>query len=282
VTLQQVALQVLIVTMMVSIGLELRPAEVVGVLRQRAAFAFALAVNLVVFPALALGVAWLLGLSPGLTAGVLLCAAAPGGPSGPVFARLAGGQLAFATSLMVSLGLIGLLTVPLTVTLALGSTVDASGLAWPMFLTLATYQILPLLLAMGVRRRAPELAERGVGPARVLSNLALLLVVVGMLIARGELLLSVGVELHLAPIGLLLIVLLPAVVGPVGSGVVRAGAIVTAVRNLSLALLLASRFFPDPETEVAILVCGFWMLVLPGVVGTWVGRRDQRSGPPAA
>lgn len=76
---------------------------------------------------------------------------------------------------------------------------------------------------------------------------------------------------------MLLLVLLPAVLVPVGAGLLRAGAIVTTVRNMSLALLLASRFFPDPETEVAILVWGFWMLALPGALGTWAARRDRRS-----
>jgi BASS family bile acid:Na+ symporter len=278
-TPQSIALKTQIVAMMIAVGLQLRPADLRGAFRRPWALLALIGVNVVLFPALVWALMAWVGAPPGLAAGILLCAAAPGGPTGPLFTRLAGGDLGFATAAMVVLGFLGLVTAPATVNLMLGSTVG-EGLLASMVTTLAVYQIAPLVAAMGLRRVAPVLARRCAGPAARLANLCLVAVILGLLVARGGALLSVGLGMQAMLVCALLPFLAPVLLAADTSGTLRAAGVVTAVRNLSIALLLSHAFFTDPQTDVGILVWGFWMMVLPAAFGLW--RRRRATEPDTA
>ncbi len=273
---QTIALKTQIVAMMVAVGLQLRPADLLLALRRPLRLLALVGVNVVLFPALIWALMAWVDAPPGLAAGILLCAAAPGGPTGPLFTRLAGGDLGFATAAMVVLGFVGLVTAPATVSWALGSA-GGEGLLASMVTTLAVFQIAPLVAAMLVRRAAPVFARRAAGPAARLANLCLVAVILGLLVVRGETLLSVGLGLQLALVSALLPFLAPILLARDAGGAWRAAGTVTAVRNLSIALLLSHAFFTDPQTDAGILVWGFWMMVLPAAFGLWRRRRTAEA-----
>ena len=269
--MQTFVLQLLVVAMMLSIGFDLRVTDLAEGSRRPGPFALALGVNLFLFP---LGT-WLLadglGASPGVTTGLVLCAVAPGGPVGLVFARRSGAHLGFSTALMFGLGVVSLVSAPLTVTLLLGAQHNG-GLFWSMFRTLLLFQVVPLTIAMALRSRAPKLAARAARPARALSNMLLLAVIAGLLATRGQVLAEITLPMHAGLIAGLLALLLPGLLAPVKTDIWRGAAMVTIVRNLSVALLLAGQFFDDPQIEAAILAWGFWMLLLPSALGSWAGK----------
>lgn len=271
--LRDLALQALVVAMMAAVGLHLSFAEAWAGLRRWWVLALALVANLVLMPALVLGLGELLALSAGTRMGLLVCAAAPGGPTGPMFTRLARADLGFGTALQVLLSVLALLSAPLTLEL-LGRHGEQS-LLWPMVRTLAVFQLLPLVGGMLVRRWRPGWADRLGPPVGKLANALLLLVVIGLLVTRGDELLSQGLAVHVAFMAL---VLLPLGVGLAWPArrtrptLVAAG-LVTTVRNVSVALLLSASFFShDPAVDVAILVWGFYMMVIPGLLAWRLGR----------
>ncbi len=265
--MMQVAVPTLVIVMMVSVGLELSVAEVFRRPRLGRWLTLGLFVNLVAFPLWT----WVLiravdqGAGSGFAAGLILCAASPGGPVGPVIARLAKADLGFAAALMILLGVVGLLTTPLTVSLFLGG--DQSRLLVPMFSALLLFQILPLAVAMTVRRTWPQVAARLAGPAAKLANLLLLVVVVGLLATRWDAIFSIPLRDHATLAAGLLVVLAGVCHWSSGGSLLRGLLVVTAIRNMSVALLLATRLFTDPQTEVGILVWAFWMIVIAPVVG---------------
>lgn len=271
--LRDLALQALVVAMMAAVGLHLPLANAWAGLRRWWALALALVANLVLVPALVLGLCELLALSAGTRMGLLVCAAAPGGPTGPMFTRLARADLGFGTSLQVLLSVLALMSAPLTLEL-LGRHGGAS-IVWPMARTLAVFQLLPLVLGMLVRQRRPAWADRLGPPMGTLANALLLLVVLGLLATRGQELLGQGLAVHAAFIALVVLPLLPGLAWPAVAlrpTLVAAG-LVTTVRNLSVALLLSASFFAhDPAVDVAILVWGFYMMVIPGLLAWRVGR----------
>lgn len=277
----QLALQALVVSMMVSVGFELSPRDLgEGLARWRAAVVTVL-LNLVVFPLGVLGVVLRDDtLFPeGVAIGLLVCAVAPGGPTGPLFARMGGGDLKFATAMMCLLVVLGLLTAPAMLEfLAGGPDGEPGGIFWPAFKMLAGVQLLPLAVGMGVRRLRRDLAERLAGPTGIVANVLLVAIIVGYLIDRGELLLSISPAAHGVLIVMLLPLLIPLLASRDPSGVLRSAGVVTAVRNLSVALLLASTLFEDPSIEMGILLWGFWMMVLPGVAAAWRRKRNRSEG----
>jgi BASS family bile acid:Na+ symporter len=279
--LRDLALYALVVVMMAAVGLHLSLDQLWSGLRRWIVLALAVLANLVLMPMLVLGLSGLLALPPGATTGLLVCAAAPGGPTGPLFARISRADLGFATSLQVLLSVLALVSAPLTLELLGGSS--ERSLLWPMVQTLAQFQLLPLALGMAVRHRRPAWAERLGPPMGKLANLLLALVVVGLLVTRGAALLDQGPGVHAALMALVLLPLAFGLAWPAGTTgrptLVAAG-MVTTVRNVSVALLLSASFYArDPAVDVAILVWGFYMMVIPGLLA-W--RLDARARASAA
>lgn len=270
---RDLALQALVVAMMAAVGLHLSFTEAWAGVRRVWVLALALVANLVLMPALVLGLGELLALSPGTRMGLLVCAAAPGGPTGPMFTRIARADLGFGTALQVLLSVLALLSAPLTLEL-LGRHGEHS-LLWPMVQTLAVFQLLPLVGGMLVRRWRPGWADRLGPPVGKLANALLLLVVIGLLVTRGDALLSQGLGVHAAFAALVLLPLGVGLAWPARRArptLVAAG-LVTSVRNVSVALLLSASFFShDPAVDVAILVWGFYMMVIPGLLAWRLGR----------
>lgn len=265
--LRDLALQAMVVTMMLAVGLQLAPAELAAGLRRRWLICCAVLANLAVMPALALAVGELLALPDPVRVGLLVCAAAPGGPTGPVFARLARADLGVATALQVLLGVLALVSAPLTLEL-LGHA-DGPPLLGPMAATLAVYQLLPLTLALLLRRWRPTWAARLAAPVGRLANILLLIVVIGMVWTRGPVLGSQGPGMHAAALVMVICPLVFAGAWRAGAGrrsTLVAVGLVTAVRNMSVALLLSAGFFArTPEVDAVILVWSFYMLVIPGL-----------------
>ncbi len=268
-----IALQVLVVVMMLSIGLELQIGQVLDGLRRSRFVAGAVVLNLVIVPVAVWAIASNSGLSAGMTTGLILLAASPAGPIGPVLSRLSQSDLGLATGLMVLLGGLGLVSTPLTVQLLIGSESQADdGVIVSMFTSLLVFQIVPLIVAIAVAAKFPEQASRASGMLGLIANVLLVGIVVALIVLRGEVLTETSLAIHAALAGGLLVVLAPLLGRSQPDSPVRALVTVTAVRNMSIALFLAAKFYADAEVEAAILIWSFWMLVVTGVVGALAGR----------
>lgn len=269
--LQSIAISVLVVLMMVAIGLDLTVEDLRAGLRQRWALAIAGLINLVAVPAIVFALSR--SMPAGVAVGLVMVAAAPGGPTGPLFARMARADLGFATSLQVLLALAGLVTAPLTLELLAGQSGERS-LFLPMLATLVAFQLVPLAVGMLVRARKPDAAARMARPLGIVVNVLLLAIIVGLLTTRGQILLQQTLAFHGLLIGLVLVPLAVAIAWPRDPDRAKAIGMVTTVRNLSVALLLSATFYTDPEVDAAILCWGFYMMALPAGIAAWLGRRD--------
>lgn len=264
----------LVVVMMFGIGLRTTAADFREVMDQRGRVLVAVAANLIVVPVLTLSLCRVADLPEAVTVGLVLCAASPGGPTGPLFAAQAGGHLAIAVTVMVSLSVVAVFTAPLTVALALDAAagVDVDDLLLPMVGTLVAFQLAPLAAGAGIRWWRPARADRWAGPALRVSNLLLLTVIVGLLVTKGAVLLQMGW------VGLGVCVLLAATNVGVGAcvggtpPVQRSLALVTGVRNISLSLLMAAAHLPDPLTDVAVLSFGLFTMLVPAAAAALWAR----------
>lgn len=227
--------------------------------------AIVIGANLLALPLLA----WLLGRAAGLGAagaGLVIAAAAPGGSTGPLMAVVAGGDARAATRLFLMLTLAGTAGA-----LAATIAVDAGGVAAvarAAAIVLAA-SVAPLLagFALGTRRRA-----LGARLAPWLSRLSLLLLVatIGLLAAR---------HLHTATapalgLGAVLVVASLAIGLAATPRAARlATAQVSAVRNLTLALVVLAAVDAAPEAIAAVLSYGLVMYIGTGVVAVVARRR---------
>lgn len=264
------AVSALNISLMFSIGLELEPKRIREAVGRGTLLGSATMLNFVAIPVLALGVGRVLGLEGGVLAGLLLAAVAPGGGTGTLLTRTARGSLELS---VVLLGVFTLLSVPSVPLLTL-FLLPRQGLEiWPLLNTLLVFQLVPLGLGVGLRTYRTRWANTALRGARPLSNALFAALVLGLLVTRGHLILEVG--------GAGLVGMMAVVVGsvaipialPLEWGDRMAVSLMTGVRNLSLALLVASAFLDD-LTMLSVLVYGLIMYLVGVPFALWAGRRS--------
>lgn len=252
---------VFVVSSMLAMGLSLTVPMILAPLRRWGLVAGALAVNFVIAPIAALGIAEVLSLDDALRDGLVILGLAAGAPFLPKLVQAANGDPAFSVGLMVVLMVATVVLLPLVLPWALqGASVDA----WDLARSLVVLMLVPLGLALVVRAHWPDLAAQYQPVlARTSTVAVLLLVVLGIGLNVSNALDLVGTR------GLLSVALL------VGAGVV-AGLLtggrdpgtraVTALgagqRNLSAALVVASQDFAGTTTLAFVLVGSVIVLVL--------------------
>jgi BASS family bile acid:Na+ symporter len=270
--LQTVLSALLVVSSMLATGLRLRSNELSELRHRPEEISWSVFVNVVLLPALAWLAAWGLALPTEVALGVLLCAAAPGGPTGALYSNTARADLALAAGMTILLPMIGVVATPLILSLAVELPDGASIPVLPMVGTLIVLQIAPLLAGMLVRRRDATLADRFAPVATMVANVTLALIVVLLLVLKGELLLGISPATYLALFGLIGAAMLLGYLGGREPSRSRAGALVAGCRNISVSIMLASTFFIDPVVDATVLAFGLLAVLIPLGLASWWRR----------
>lgn len=268
---RDVSVAVLVVTVMLSVGFELELRR----LREAVARPWYIVRGLTyehgIVPILAFGIAVAVDAPPAGRLAVLLCACTPGGPIGPAFVRQGGGDVPLSVALVVLMAALNVVTAPLTLTLFGAAAEFPGGIARPLIQMIAIYQLLPLGLAMAIRSKSPSFAQRAAKFTSVLTNVVIGLLVVGMTVARWQLVLALDHRTLLA----ILLTIAVAMLGACGLSsdpvTRRAFSLTAGVRNLSLGLLVAASTFGD-ETLLGVMVYGLLMLVVVWASSLVLGR----------
>ena len=164
--------------LMFDLGLTLRLEDFGKVFRHPGPVWIALVGQLVLLPAIALGLAWLFRLPPVFFIGLVLIACCPGGSSSNVFSRLAGGDVALSVTLTALSSIITLITIPLIMSWATRLVGESVGISLPVG-NLIKQNLLLMLLPVVVGIVLHYLWPKGADKTdRVLSKLAFPLLLV--------------------------------------------------------------------------------------------------------
>jgi len=164
--------------LMFDLGLSLRLEDFGKVFRHPWPLAVALFGQLVLLPAIALGLAYLFGLPPVFFIGLVLIACCPGGSSSNVFSKLAGGDVALSVTLTALSSIITLFTIPFIMSWATQLVGTSVGIHLPVGNLIKqnlVLMLLPVLLGIGLHYLWPKAADN---TDRVLSKLAFPLLLV--------------------------------------------------------------------------------------------------------
>jgi len=134
--------------------------------------------QLVLLPAIALGLAYLFHLSPVYFIGLVLIACCPGGSSSNVFSKLAKGDVALSVTLTALSSIITLFTIPFLMSWATQLVGESVGITLPVGNLIKqnlVLMLLPVLLGIGLHYAWPRAAEK---TDKVLSRLAFPLLLV--------------------------------------------------------------------------------------------------------
>ena len=192
-------------------------------------------------------------------------------PSAPLTLRKAkehGGDRDLAALLQVLAALMAIVSIPLLADLFRSSFGVQGWHIEPQQVAkqIITVQLLPLGLALLVRRWRPDLANRIEGPIEKLAGLLLMLLIVVVLIKTFPLLEGYIPANGPALLVMVLVVLGSLVVGYGLGGPGRrdrvTGSLLTSMRNPGLALLFASLYAPTPEPVKVGILCFLLIRVL--------------------
>lgn len=164
--------------LMFDLGLTLRFEDFGKVFSRPWPIVVALFGQLVLLPAIALGLACLFRLTPVFFIGLILIACCPGGSSSNIFSKLAGGDVALSVTLTALSSIITLFTIPLILGSATQLVGESVGISLPVGNLIKQnllLMLLPVLLGIGMHYAWPGAAAR---TDKVLSRLAFPLLLV--------------------------------------------------------------------------------------------------------
>jgi BASS family bile acid:Na+ symporter len=289
-TLTSVGLPVALAVIMFGLGLTLTTDDFRRTAREPRAVGVALVAQVLLLPAVCLGLVLVLGLDPLLGVGMMLLAASPGGTTANLFSHLFRGDVALNITLTAVNSVLAVLTLPLVVNLAVAlldppTAAGSVGLEFGKTLQVFAVVLVPVAIGMVVRRVAPAFAARAEGPVRVLSAVVLVAVIAGAIVAERE---SIGS--YLADIGIAAALfcvcslavgyLLPRLVR-VGRRQAIASSFEVGIHNSTLAIAVAISVLGNERLAVPAAVYGVIMFPIALVAGFLFVRTTRDAPEPA-
>lgn len=271
---------VTVCSIMFGIGLGTTPRELLSVWRRPGVTLRALFAVLLAVPAMAWAVCLALDLPRAVSVGIMLMAIAPGAPLALRRSLDAGGHHAFAPGLQISVLLLAVVSMPLSVAV-INHVYGTHGSLSPLHLMkqVVTVQLLPLGLGVASGWLLPRAAAWLRPRLERLGKLLLLLLLAYLAFAFRDDLSRAGTGMVLAMVMITAGALgVGHVLGGPEPGTRSAVAVVSAARNLGLALLTAT-LNAAPAAVTAVLPVYIFVsaiTMLPYIL--WRGRR----GPPGA
>jgi bile acid:Na+ symporter, BASS family len=287
--LASVFLPIALAIIMLGLGLSLTIADFRRVVAYPKATVVALTCQILVLPAVCLGLVLLFGLPPALAVGMMLLAASPGGTTANLYSHLFGGDVALNVTLTAINSVLAVFTLPLVTNLSL-SYFDNSGtlgLQFDKTLQVIAIVLVPVAIGMVVRALAPRFAERMSTPVKIASAVILLLVIVGALLQELD-----NLGGYISSVGLItaLFSVISLTVGywaPRLAGVGRRQAIASCMEigihnaTLSIAVALSPALLNNAQMAVPAATYGVLMFFTAAVAGFLVKSRTSEPAPEA-
>jgi predicted Na+-dependent transporter len=266
---------VYLIAMMFSVGIGMR-AERLPKEKQVGLHLQALLLNLVLIPAVTIILTRGLHLASNVGFALLLVAACPAGRFAPHLARIAGGDVSVATTQVLLLAKIAVLTAPLTIRWLLGlHQLDVD--AVPMLVKGFALQMLPLYVGRSIARRRADLATQIEQPLRRFVVVATFAVLAAFLWHSGFTSLEIlGDRGWIAVAGVMVATLLFGwLLGGRDPQAIRTLITSGLSRNLALALLVAGLAFPGGHVQLAVF--GVWWIFLgAGYLFAWMSAHRRQ------
>lgn len=265
---------------MLGLGLSLTLADFTRVVRYPKAVIIGLTIQMVVLTSAAFVLCVLFKLPPELSVGLMLLAAAPGGATANIYSHLAHGDVALNITLTAINSALSLLTLPFIISFALQYFMASDQYVPPPFkkiIEVGLIILLPVLIGMTVRNRAPAFAAKMEKPIRIFSVLLLALLVVATVVQSWEVLVKYFPIVGLACLTFNVLSMAVGYGVPLAVKLPRKQAIAIAmeigIHNGTLAIFIALNVLNSPAMSVPAAIYSLIMFVTAGVFAWWVNRR---------
>ncbi|MBB4932959.1 BASS family bile acid:Na+ symporter [Lipingzhangella halophila] len=272
----------LLAVVMLGMGLTLRFADFTVVARRPIPLLTGVVTQFVVMPALAWGVATLLGLPAEVALGLILLGSVPGGTASNVVAYLARGDVAVSVAMTSISTIAAILVTPFLVLFYGGHLLPVDTGA--MVLSIAQVVLLPVLAGLVLRALMPRVIERATPVVPMVSVVAVVVICSGVVGASVETLLAGGLLVIAA-------VMVHNLIGlAIGYGVAKLMGMSEAqrrsisfeigIQNSGLASTLATAHF-GPAAALPGAIAAVWANISGPLLSTFWGSRPPQDEFPA-
>jgi BASS family bile acid:Na+ symporter len=275
------ALKVSIILSVFALGLKAAFSDVTFLFRHPRHFLRAFLSMKVLMPLIGLVMATRLDLHPAVRIALVVISVSPIPPVLPRKALKAGGKENYTIGLLVAMGLISIITIPITLEI-LGwlSGVPLSMRFAPVAVLVLVSIIAPLLAGVVFHKIAPTFADRLARPIGLVAIVLLVLSALAILISAAPAVWSLignGTVLSLAVFALCGFIIGHLLGGPEPDDRPVLG-LATASRHPGIALAIAAANFPDQKLAApAVLLYLVLTILLSALYLAWVKRRQSAS-----
>lgn len=272
--------------LMFDLGLTLRLEDFGKVFSKPWPLGIALFGQLLLLPAIALGLAYAFKLPPVFFIGLVLIACCPGGSSSNVFSKLAGGDVALSVTLTAISSIVTLFTIPLIMSWATALEGESVGITLPVGNLIKqnlVLMLLPVVLGIALHYAWPKGAEK---TDKVLGKLAfpllLVLVTVFYIQHHRTILANIGI-LGLCVTALILVAItcssLLSRLVKTGEKQRRTVVIEVGMQNAAQAIAIASSplVFGNDEMAIPAILYSLMMNVVLLIYVWIVSRKDRKA-----
>lgn len=278
------ALALVLITIMLGMGLSLSTNDFKNVLKEPKAIAIGLINQIILLPIVAFLIVSLTDIRPDVAVGIMLLAACPGGTTSNVITLLAKGDTALSVSLTALSSLIAIITIPQIVEFAMETFVAADLRIElnkvQMILQLLIIVILPVIVGMLIKIKAPRFARKMDPWVRRLSVLLLVAVTFGLIIKERENIVPYFQQAGLAAIILnvstLIIGFFSAYALKVGRAKAMTISIESGIQNSALAMTIATVTLQNSAFAIAPAIYTL-IMYLSGFAMVYLGQRIRLS-----
>jgi BASS family bile acid:Na+ symporter len=278
----QVFLPLSLAFIMFSLGLALVAADFKRVAVQPKDFIIGAISQVIILPAIAFALVSVWSLEPALAVGVMIIAACPGGVTSNLMTHLAKGDTALSVSLTAVISLLGVVTLPLIVGLAIVNLMDAATAPEISVLRISAGVFLittvPVIIGMAVRHFWTDFALRFERWAQIIASVLLVIIIIGAVLSVRDNIVSYFVQAGPVTLALNLVMMVVAFVLANISGLgVRQRTAITlecGLQNGTLAIFVAVTLIGNQTMMVPGGIYSLLMFVTAGIYLLPIFRRE--------
>lgn len=275
---------VVVAIIMLGLGLTLTLDDFRRVVKHPRAVVVCLVCQMVVMPAICLGLVVAFNLRPELAVGLMLLAASPGGSTASLYSHLFKGDLALNLSLTAVNSVLALFTLPVIVNLSVAGFIGSDtsiGLQFDKVIQVFAVVLVPIAIGMAVRARFTAFAVRMQSTVKVLSVVVLVGMIVSVIAGLGSEVMDIFGEIILAVVVFNLLSMAVGYFVPrlfrVGERASIASAFEIGLHNatLSITIGMSPTLLNNTEMAMPSVTYGFVMFFTAAIFGLVVARRVQ-------
>ncbi|WP_298513319.1 bile acid:sodium symporter family protein [uncultured Kordia sp.] len=284
--LTKVLLPLSLAIIMFGMGMTLVPKDFTRITKYPKAAFIGIINQLVLLPIIGFSLAIVFELNATMAIGLMILAAAPGGPTSNLITQICRGNIALSVTLTAIVSFATILTIPLILTYALDyfggdSSVIKELPVLDIILQVLVIIVIPISIGMFVRRSKPEFATRMESPMRKASTVIFVLIFAAIVIAKWEFL---GNAMKQVGLVTLLLNIATMALGYFTARLFKLNlkdsitiTVESGIQNGTLAIVIATTVLDNLDMAIPIVAYSIWMFVTGSILMWYFGGRRNAS-----